>query len=229
MAGYDEAMSQMRSSMRKMAEGEGEDSEKARAWLAEDAKKNEPKAEDDGEKKEEKKEPEAKKAKAADEEAEKKAEEKEEKEMKAQALLAKAVHEARAEIAALKNSMQAKEDAAYRATLLSSRPDFSAEILATLAKAPIAMVEDAVKNWARVATGGVAGSNAALTPGATRGAGQETGVQTLASEDQKAIDRAFGGPVGEVGVSFKGRALTLGQMTQEQAREFLASRKDGVK
>ena len=75
--------------------------------------------------------------------------------------LAKRLHALEAERASEKES-------ARRAELFAKRPDFSAEVRRSLAKAPVSVLEDAVANWPRVNVTPQAAASAA-TPGTEPG------------------------------------------------------------
>lgn len=229
MSKYDEAMG----ALKRAAEGDDEDAKKAKKALKaieDDGKEpdgdegKEPGAEEETE--EEKKA----KAKAAEEDEEKK---------KAAArragarpsassspevvALAARVHELEAERA------QEKEDA-KRAQLLASRPDFSDTVRATLAKAPMPVLEDAVKTWPKIASraGALGSAAAALAAGGTRGAGQvNEEASALSAEETAAIDERMGLKAVAGGVKRDGRHFEISTMTPEAARAALKARAAG--
>jgi ClpP class serine protease len=203
----DETKRNMARKMLKTMMGEEEPSEPA----ADPQKKkdDEAKAEED-----KKKEEEAKAAKAKEEEA------------KAQALaqqgavaMAKELQEVRAISAetqakldaALKEAADAKALAATeakRSELLAQRADFSAAQRATLAKVPLEIVEDAVKNWPRVHANPRAAVNATVTP-ITRGKASPVAV-AMTDEQERALAVVRGSKPAGAGVESVGNEMTLG-------------------
>ena len=183
-----------------MSYAEGEDEDKARkakkmlkAFASDEKPEDAPekdeaaKAEDeDGDKD---KEPvKAAKSEDAPEDKDKKPEgskaEEPEKDSKAQATLAalaKRVHDMESE------KLTEKETKA-KAALLDTRPDFSAEVRATLESLPIATVTQAVKNWKRAP--GFSAS-ASMTMPTVLGKGQGEFVAPIDGAQQDAINRAF--------------------------------------
>ncbi|HSN30630.1 MAG TPA: S49 family peptidase [Kofleriaceae bacterium] len=187
---YDEAIA----ALRKAAEGDDEEATKAKrmlkAELAEDdapAKKDEP----DGDESRKSEDGPKKDAKSEDAPPPKKDDDGDE----AKAMAAKAL---------------ATAEATARDVLLASRPDFSAEERATLEKASMEVVRDAVKSWPRRALPKPA---AAATATGTRGEGQgDESASRLPSSEKRALDLAMGLVEQKLGVEEQGNRLVLGAM-----------------
>lgn len=206
---------ELRAWLSKMAEGEGEAADKAKAALkclddeekpAEEPKKDPPKEEPKAA------EPAKEEPKAADEETDTKA------------LVAK-VHNLETKIAERDLKLAAKEEAEHRAKLLSTRPDFSATVKATLMKGPLATLEDAVKNWER---GPVLNPAAAASVTATRGEGEvgdasARGTQ-LAPAEKKELDARMGRGSQAEPIRREGRSIVFGALSAEAAREHMAKK-----
>jgi ClpP class serine protease len=165
---------------------------------------------------------EAKKAESEEESKKAKRAEAEEEARKAQARasagastdldLARRVHE-------LEVERVNEKEAAERKALLDSRPDFSPQVRASLEKAAIPFIKDAVKSWPRVTvTPGAAA--AAAQPGATPGAtdGAQPGIRP---EYQALLDRMGkrGPQVAQARV--EGTSLVLDNMSSEAAAKRL--------
>jgi ClpP class serine protease len=120
-------------------------------------------------------------------------------------------------------------DAEKRSALLAKRPDFSPEIVATLAKASIAQLEEAVKTWPRI---GSKLGNAAAASQATGTRGRAQGGAPSIHDDRplsnmteaQFIDRKMGFEVELEGITETERGLSLGPMTPAQAQAFLKNR-----
>lgn len=118
-------------------------------------------------------------------------------------------------VQALETSAAEKELAGKRAALLAQRPDFSAEVRATLASANIEVLEKAVATWPRVNVDPRAAA-AAATPGFVPGQ-LDSANGGIRPEHQAMLDR-----IGRSGVSAKqarieGSALVLDPMSPESA------------
>lgn len=120
-------------------------------------------------------------------------------------------------------------DAEARAALLAKRPDFAPEIVATLAKASIAQLEEAVKTWPRI--GSKLGQAAAASQATgTRGRAQDGHTSIYEDRPLSALSegeyilRKMGGELELEGIADQGRALSLGPMTPAQASAFLKKR-----
>jgi phage I-like protein len=210
--------------LRATADGDDEKASKRaraalRAYFADDEEKETSEASD-----EEKKEA----SEASDEEkkeaSEASDEEKKETSVAASVDLAKSLHETRTELAALKTKIE-------RDALLASRPDFSAEIRATLAAAPLSVVKNAVKTWKRSAANQVEAALAATDTAvkATQGETQTDGTGSrLPAAEAHALDVKMG-IVKETPVfGVEGTRQVLGTMTPDQAKAILASRTSKV-
>jgi ClpP class serine protease len=196
------------------AEGDEKDKEKAKAEAEEKDKAKAAKAEGD-----EKKDDGKAKASAAS---------------SSEFDLAKRVH-------ALEAQNAAKDERAERDALLAKRPDFSPEIVKTLAKASLEQLKEAVETWPKIGSK-LGQAAAAAQAGGTRGKGQTgRGSSARADDDDEPeggrplstlseadyIARKMG-EAGEFdGIQFRGKSLVLGPMTPAQARAFLES-KDGA-
>jgi hypothetical protein len=96
-----------------------------------------------------------------------------------------------------------------RRELLATRPDFSQEVLATLANASIETVRGAVKTWPR---GPARKPAAAISAIGTRGDGQGDGEAShLPPAEKLALDRAMGLVDEKPGVRADGNRLILGE------------------
>ncbi len=125
-----------------------------------------------------------------------------------------------------------EKEAAQRTALLATRPDFSAAVRKSLAGAPLAFLENAVKTWERGSNPSAVAA-AALTPGGTRG---ETQTGSDEPVDRNGMPRGFVGQSEEdfidgamrmksatnPGVKIIGRELTMGFMSKDEARAALA-------
>lgn len=215
---YDEAYGLLKQA------AEGEDEEAAKK-----AKKALKAMEDEGEEKKDDKEAKAKaeeeekakKAKAEDEEKKKKDDE----QAKAKALsdpLPADTLALAAEVHAMKAERAAEKEEAERGTLLAKRPDFSAEIRATLAKASLEQLREAVEKWPRIGAPPIARGAAASQALGTR-APHEDAPDAGPRGDDDFIARRMGAFVDGTGIKSSGRNLELGTMTPVEAKAWLAS------
>jgi signal peptide peptidase SppA len=161
----------------------------------------------------------AAKAKADDEEAKAKKAKADEEEAKASSFnLAARLH-------ALEAKDAAKEEKATRDALLAKRPDFSPEIRATLAKASLAQLKEAVETWPKIASKlgqAAAASQATGTRGEYQG-GDDGARGSVEPAEDEYIARRMGAYGMGSGIRRSGRVLELGPMTPEQAKSFLES------
>ncbi|WP_437301200.1 hypothetical protein [Sorangium sp. So ce426] len=97
------------------------------------------------------------------------------------------------------------DDRAERAHLLSTRPDFSPEVLATLQKAPIASVRDAVKTWPKGP------------------AKNDVRASLLPPEEKRAMDERMGLAKPTQAIRREGNKVVFGVLTAEDARKALAA------
>ncbi len=240
---FEEAKSKAREGLAKVAEGDDEDAKAARALLAkmdgEDASAEDADGDEDAKKKKDEEASAAagdEEAKAADEEKEAKAaDEEDDKKAAARGGLRLASTSSAAEVAlakrvhALEVGIASKAEAEERNTLLATRPDFSKEVRAVFAKAPIATLRDAVKNMPRGTTPAVVSSAKALTPNGTRGDTQIPAEEALdrngmpkgfvgKSEEDFINEKMSGGLAASTGVVHKGKELVLGFMSPDEAR-----------
>jgi len=229
-------LDEAKASLRKAAE-EGSDEEKteAKKMLAaveeEDSEDGKEKPKDEGKKAESEdgdgeKKKEAK-AESGDDDKEKEAKaegDEDEKKAKARASgsrpqatadvvsLAKRVHELEAERAA-------EKDEKLRSDLLAKRPDFSAEVQATLRDAPIAVLRNAAEKGPPVAGRGAAAASTVGTRGRTQ---VDDGGAVVSNDDVDFIDRAMGLRAQAGVIKRERNTLELGAMTPQQARAKLA-------
>jgi signal peptide peptidase SppA len=224
---------EMRAWLAKMAEGDGDDADKAKAAIkcleddgdsgndnGEDKDKDKDKPKSEADEKAKAEADEKAKAKAeADEKAKAKAEE-DDKAAKARSTgpdvfaLAKEVHAMRAEKVAEKEKVE-------RDALFAKRPDFDAKMRATLEGFPIEKVREAVETWPRVG-GKPASPAAAASAVGTRGSTQTNEeVPVVDAEDADFIDRRMGLKASVGGVKSSGRSLELGFLTAEEANKRL--------
>lgn len=113
-----------------------------------------------------------------------------------------------------------RDEEAKRSTLLASRPDFSAHIVKSLTTAPLALVEQACKDWPRVtSTSGAAA--AAATPGVTPGVTDNT--QPGIRPEQHALLARMGtsGPQA-ASARIEGTSLVLENLSPAAAAKRLA-------
>jgi len=224
------AMAKMKDVLAGLAEiangADGDEKETARKMLAshygkaddgdgdkdkpDDKKDGEAKAEGGDDKKDEKKDP--PKAQASEEDKKD--------EPKAQASTG-----LEARVQAIETREAAAAQASERAKLLSTRPDFSAEVLESLKGAPLAFVKDACAKWPKVATRKAPANPAAeASVGGTRGDGQGD-VEGEAAGDKTEADfiaRKMGGAQASDGIKSKDNALELGFLTPAEASKRLA-------
>lgn len=175
--------------------------------------------------------PEAK-AEDAPEDQEKKQEEKPE----AKAEDYKEKPEAKAEDYEEKPEAKAKSEGAQalaavarieRSTLLASRPDFSAEIKASLATAPLETVRFAVANFPKVVSP-VQGAIAALSAKAPT-AGEQTDSSKRDGYTLDELDAQMGLRAALPSVKHDGTRTSIPVMTPDQARALLAAKKGASK
>lgn len=201
--------------LKKSAEEDGSDEDKAVAkkMLAkmfgeEDDAKSEEEA------------PESKKeAKAEDEK-------KEEPKAAAMGTVTLAPHELAARIHALEVENRLAKEQTEKFHLLSTRPDFSAEVRASLTdkSTPLAFVKNAVKTWKRAESPAASAVNAAeAAQGGTQGAPAAKASGGLDSEQAAALAKMGKLPEGD-GIKHLqgGTAMTLGAMTADQAAKAWA-------
>lgn len=93
-----------------------------------------------------------------------------------------------AEVHRLRAEMQRRDEEQERSTLLASRPDFAPELVATLRKAPMAMVREMVATLPRAAYSPAAAAN--VQP--TLGQGQGAPAPRLAPEAKAQLDAQMG-------------------------------------
>lgn len=221
-----EARSAYREALAKLAAGDDDDAKEARASLSamdkEDEKK-EAKAEGDDEKKKDGDEEKA--SASASDEGDKKEEEKKaaaaSPKLRVAASSTQLEIDLAARVQALESERAEEKLEAKRAALLASRPDFAPEVKAVLACAPLEVVENAVKNFKRIASPTKAASEA-TTPGGTRGVGQVDGEVTTGFVGQETelqfIDRKMGLAKASGGITRQGTSLELGYMTPDQVQ-----------
>jgi hypothetical protein len=140
--------------------------------------------------------------------------------------LAKRVHELEAERAR-------EKEAAEIERLFASRPDFADDVKATLVKAGVDAVRDAVKTWKRgpAVASTVKDAKAAVTVTATRGDGQGEGTQGrgLPAEESNALKLRMGLKTEETFVEHAANASTFRALTADAANRILASKKGAGK
>jgi ClpP class serine protease len=173
---------ELRAAFEKMAEGDGEDADKAKKALAAMDNEEPAKAEAPPPAPEKKKDEEPAKAEAPPPAPEKKKDEEEG---------AKALVSLTARMHAMEAERAQEKEQVEREKLFAQRPDFSAETKATLAKAPITMLREAVAKWPRIA----GGPAAAATVTGTRGAsdvGDGAGTSQLAANEKAELDERHG-------------------------------------
>lgn len=125
----------------------------------------------------------------------------------------------------------AMAEASERSSLLASRPDFSKEIRATLAKAPISVVRDAVTSWpaSRMRPPSqILAARAAMFATPTFGAGQDGRyADALPEGEASALDVAMGIAPRRVehAIRLEGTKMIMGVITPAEARA-LAQRKE---
>jgi len=226
MSKYDEAMG----ALKRAAEADDEDGKKAKKAL---------KAIEDGEK-----EPDGDEGNRAEGDKPPPDDEKDKKDKEARAAAAAAASTASAsassspeliaitrELHAMKAERAAEKEAAQRAQLLATRPDFSDTVRATLAKAPMAVLEDAVKTWPKIASraAALAGAAGGSMVTGTRGESQNgDGGSTLSPADAADLDRRMGLRAETGGVKREGRHFEIGVVSPEAARAHLAKKVPGA-
>ena len=181
---------------------------------------------EDGDNDGDKKEEEAK-AKAEAEEKEKKdaeakaaAEEKEKAEAKAKASTDTAF-KALAKVHELESKLQARDEADERAKLFAKRPDFSAEVRATLETLPIERVREAVEKWPRVTATSHSSANA-LTPGGAEREQKPAYVPRLTVEEERILASLDRGRSAPERASMTGTRFTTPFIDKTQATRVLA-------
>lgn len=222
--------------------GDDEEKETAKKCLAlfeegedDDEEKKEPeKKEGKAEGKKAEAEPKEKEEKEAKAEAEpekkeaKKAEAGEEKEEKAEGKKAAAMSGMAARLQALEAAHQEREDAIKRAAMMATRPDLAPEVVAWLDAEPLETVARALKTLPKgKALASPRQAAAASQAMGTRGAGHigDPADVSFAPDDVSGfIARKMGVEVAGPGIKNTGKALELGFMTPEQARDFLTKR-----
>ena len=118
--------------------------------------------------------------------------------------------------------MAARDEAAKRAALFASRPDWTAEFRTALAGASVQTIEALVKSAPKGPVNPKAAAQVAAST-ATRGADQTEEGASGATDDEKAfIARSMGRSQAGMGVVRKGRDLILGYMTPAQAAAHVA-------
>lgn len=199
--------------LKKAAEGDDEDAKRAKKAL---------KAWDDSEKPKDDKDEEEKK-KAAASAAAAKAEDDKKKDEEAKALAANAlalaakVQALEADAAKSKLEIAAKEEGIARAALFARRPDFSAEVRATLAHVSIAALTEAVEKWPRASADPKAAANA-LTPSPTGGEKRAAYVPNLTAEERAILARLEPGPKQSAVAVMQGTQMSMPTgITQEEA------------
>jgi len=112
-----------------------------------------------------------------------------------------------AEVHKLRAEISRREEEAERSTLLASRNDFAPELVASLKKAPMAMVREMVANLPRT----VPALAAAASVGITRGEGQGEGkASRLPPEAKAALDEQMGLSAKTYGVVVEGNVQRFG-------------------
>lgn len=110
-----------------------------------------------------------------------------------------------------------EKEAARRAELFAKRPDFSAEVRKSLAQAPVAVLEDAVKNWPRVNVADPkAAAASAAVPGATPGE-TDGHVPGLRHDEHTLLARLDRRGPQATQAKVVGSSLVLSNMTPEAA------------
>jgi hypothetical protein len=128
-----------------------------------------------------------------------------------------------ARLHALEVKIAADAESGERKALLTSRPDFSAKVRASLEKAPLEFVRDACAKWERLASPTQAASNAQV-PGGTRG--KHTSDSPVIGADvaeyiAKKMDPTRGAHA-ESAVKHDGFHMSLNPMTREEAEAAVA-------
>lgn len=131
---------------------------------------------------------------------------------------------------ALESERAAEKEETERNALLAKRPDFSPEVRATLAKAPLTQLREAVEKWPKIGSR-LGEAAAASQSGGTRGRSldetasgpRERDPASMGDEDF--IAHKMGLSTEGTGIRSQGKSLELGFMTAAQASKFLADRK----
>jgi capsid assembly protease len=215
--GWDEALA----TLHKMADGEDEEkAARARRMLA--AMYEEGKGKSGEEPEPEKKDAEGEKKVAKSEGGETEQEKKKEGEAaKAKASAGSGELALAARVHALEAAAAQRELDTERKELLASRPDFSAEIVATLSKQPLEVVQEAVKTWAKIPGRGRQQALAApASVTGTRGEqqnGSPSDALDVSPTEADVIDRKMGIKAASRATRVTDRSLELGPMTHEEA------------
>ena len=208
----DEAIASLRA-----VEGDDEDAKKAKKALRAKAKKalDEMAAAEDGDGDED----DGKKAESEGEGKEKAEGYEDKKAAAAVAPVAARERDLVARVHALETQARIAAETAERTQLLSTRPDFSAQVRASLLahSTPVEFVREACAKWPRGSTPAVAATSA-LTPAATRGETQGDKVHT---DEASEIDRKMGFVSAGPGVRIVNNELELGAMTPSQVEAAL--------
>lgn len=127
-----------------------------------------------------------------------------------------------AQLHALQVSISAERAEKEKAELLATRGDFSKEVRASLQAADISFVRTAVTTWPKASN--VESKAKAQVPAATRGSHSATAVSVDDDSDSSFVMKHmnFHAPTTGVREMQNGKALELGVMTPEQAREAYA-------
>lgn len=221
---YEELMA----ALKKMAEGEGDDADKAKKMLAA-MEEDKPKAEDEEPKKKDDEEPKAE-ADGADAKAEKEPDG-DEPPMKEKASAKATNHSVglAAQVMALSAEVREIKTSAERSRLLASRPDLMSQpsVKAWLSKASIETVREAVASIPKPTAPKLA---AATTPAATRGEGQTGGTGTgkdrasrLPPDESLDLKRRMGLATGNSPIARDGNHVVFGVMTPDEAKQKLGA------
>lgn len=119
-----------------------------------------------------------------------------------------------AEVHKLRAELAQRDEATERSTLLASRPDFSAEHIATLRKAPLSLVREQVEKLPRVAFAPAAAAGVQPTLGMGQGGGP---APHLPPEEKARLDAAMGLSTSALGVVDNGREQLFGAPVPKKA------------
>lgn len=239
-------LKEMIAELRKAAEGDGEDADKAKKMLAaleddgEDKDKPKEKAEGDGDDKPEEKaegdgdDKPKEGAKAAEGDDDDKDKPKDGAKAVTSALAA-TVNRMSAELAAMRKKTEASE----RQQLIASRPDLAPELVEVLEKkdktgafvTPMSTVRDICEAKSKKKETSKANPAAALGARPTQAAGQggiAGGGVTRASAEADRLDQTFGLSKPSTFVKREGGTMTFGAMTADEARKHLEATKKEV-
>jgi signal peptide peptidase SppA len=239
MEGGTMGMKEIRKALGEAAAGDGDEAKKCRAALAaldggddEKKKDDEAKAEDGGGDDEKKKKDEEAKAKAEEETAAKakaedeaaKAKAATDEEGKAKASSSNVIALA-TRLQALEAERAAEREAAERASLLASRPDWLPETRACIEGMPLEQVRQAVKNLPK---GPLTAQSlaAAAQPGVrpTVGVGHPQPVVAKSETELMAIAMGVAKPDVSNAITFDGVTQSVTALTREEARAYLEAR-----